>query len=78
MSEPLERIAAALERMHPAPLGAPDFGSASAFVWHPDPDRLLPVGDVNRVEVELLVGIDRSRDTLMANTLQFSHASRAP
>lgn len=72
MSEPLERIAAALERMNPAPLGAPDFGAASAFVWHPDPDRLLPVEEVNRVDVELLVGIDRSRDTLMANTLQFA------
>lgn len=72
MSDPLERIAAALERMHPAPMGAPDFAKATAFVWHPDPDRLLPVEEVNRVDVELLVGIDRPRDTLMANTLQFA------
>ena len=68
----LERIAAALDRMSPAPQPAPDFATATAFVWHPDPDRLVPVADVNRVDVNLLIGIDRSRDTLMANTEQFA------
>lgn len=68
----LERIAAALERMSPPPAGAPDFGAANAFVWHPDPDRLQPVETVNRVDLELLVGIDRSRDTLFGNTAQFA------
>ena len=72
MSDPLERIAAALDRMSPAPVGPPDFEMASAFVWHPDPDQLVPVPEVNRVDVDLLVGIDRSRDTLMANTAQFA------
>ena len=68
----LKRIADALERMRPPPLGAPDFDAATAFVWHPDPDRLVPVPQVNRVPVELLIGINRSRDTLMANTTQFA------
>ncbi|MFG5380123.1 ATP-binding protein [Yoonia sp. R2-816] len=54
----------------PAPV--PDFSQASAFVWHPDPDRLEPIARVNRVDVGLLVGVDRSRDTLMANTAQFA------
>ena len=72
MSEPLERIAAALERMSPAPMGAPDWGAADAFVWHADPDRLQPVAEVNRVDLPLLVGIDRARDILLANTLQFA------
>ncbi|MDX8353253.1 ATP-binding protein [Cognatiyoonia sp. IB215182] len=67
-----ERIAEALERLSPPPAPAPDFGSAEAFVWHPDPDRLLPVAQVNRVVIDLLVGIDRSRDTLLANTTQFA------
>ena len=70
--DPLERIAAALERMRPAPMAAPDFDAADAFVWHVEPDRLEPVAEVNRVEMDLLVGIDRSRDTLLANTLQFA------
>jgi len=72
----LERIAAALERQSPAPLGAPDFSQADAFVWHVDPDRLVPVPKVNRVKLDLLVGINRSRDTLLQNTMQF--ASRSP
>jgi predicted AAA+ superfamily ATPase len=68
----LRRIADALERLRPAPQPAPDFGTASAFVWHTDPDRLEPVERVNRVDVGLLVGVDRSRDTLLANTRQFA------
>ncbi len=72
MSDPLERIAAALERMAPAPLEAPDFAAADAFVWHVEPDRLEPVARVNRVEMSLLLGIDRSRDTLVENTEQFA------
>ncbi len=72
MTEPLERIAAALERMSPPPLDAPDFAKADAFVWHTAPDRLAPVARVNRVDLPLLIGIDRSRDTLLANTEQFA------
>ena len=68
----LKRIAEALERLSPAAGKAPDFAKASAFVWHADPDRLEPVAQVNRIGVDLLVGVDRSRDTLMANTLQFA------
>ncbi len=72
MADPLDRIAAALERMSPAPLDAPDFNSADAFVWHVSPDRLEPVTKINRVDLDLLVGINRSRDTLLSNTLQFA------
>jgi len=71
-TDPLDRVAAALERMAPAPLTAPDFEAADAFVWHVSPDRLEPVATVNRVDMQLLVGIDRSRDTLLANTQQFA------
>ena len=72
MTEPLERIAAALERLRPGPAIAPNLDAAGAFVWHADPDRLDPVTRVSRIDVDLLVGIDRSRDTLMANTERFA------
>ncbi|MBY6156761.1 ATP-binding protein [Pseudooceanicola nitratireducens] len=68
----LTRIAEALERMAPAPLASPDFDAADAFVWETDPERLAPVSRVSRVDLDLLVGIDRSRDTLLANTRQFA------
>jgi len=32
---------------------------------------------VNRVDISLLVGIDRSRDTLMENTLMFARGTAA-
>jgi uncharacterized protein len=71
----MERIAAALERLAPAPLPVPDF-SAEAFAWHArsegGPDRLEPVARVSRVDIALLIGVDRSRDTLLANTRHFA------
>jgi uncharacterized protein len=70
--EALRRIAEALERLAPKPRSAPDFTVAQAFVWHVDPDRLEPVADVARVEIDLLVGIDRARDILLENTRQFA------
>ena len=75
MSDPnpdLARIADALERMAPPPAPAPTFTEAAAYVWHPDPDRLEPVETVARVDLAQLIGIDRAKDTLLANTLQFA------
>jgi uncharacterized protein len=71
VTDPLERIAAALERLAPQAAPPPDF-AAPAFVWHVTPDRLEPVARINRVDVSLLVGVDRARDTLVANTRQFA------
>jgi predicted AAA+ superfamily ATPase len=72
IDDPMDRIAAALERIAPAPLAAPDFDAASAFVWHTGPDRLEPVAQVSRVEIDLLLGVERARDTLLQNTTQFA------
>jgi len=67
----LTRIAEALERISPAPIAQPDF-NAEAFVWHVSPDRLVPVTKVKRIDIGLLVGIDRARDILLENTAQFA------
>ncbi len=77
MSDPLARIAAALERLAPPPQPVPDFAAAEAFLWHSQPDRLEPVARVNRVALGLLRGIDRARDTLLANTVQFAQGHAA-
>jgi uncharacterized protein len=71
VTDALDRIAAALERLAPAPMPAPDF-TAEAFVWHTSPDRLEPVAHVSRVDLSLLVGVNRSRDTLLENTRHFA------
>ena len=71
-TEALSRIAIALERLAPPTPAAPDFTAADAFVWNPAGPRLEPVRRVNRVEMVLLQGIDRSRDTLIENTSRFA------
>ena len=68
----LIRIAEALERMSPPTPPAPDVTGAEAFVWHTAPDRLEPVAKVSRVALDLLVGVNRARDTLLENTLHFA------
>ena len=50
----------------------PDFAAADAFIWQPQGSRLAPVPRVNRVEMALLKGIDRVRDTLVENTERFA------
>lgn len=77
MTDPMTRIAEALERLAPAPAPAPDLAGAEAFLWHTAPDRLEPVAEVSRVDLGLLRGIDRARDTLLANTLQFARGAAA-
>jgi len=67
----LERIANALERLAPKPKTLPDLTAADAFIWHPD-GRLAPVPRVNRVDMSLLKGVDRVRDTLVENTERFA------
>jgi predicted AAA+ superfamily ATPase len=67
----LEAIAAHLYAASPAAASPEPFGSADAFVWHPD-GRLSPVPRVSRVDLGLLKGIDRMRDILIENTERFA------
>lgn len=69
----LARIADALERLAPPPAPAIDVNAADAFVWHADPDGLEPVDQVNRVEIDLLKGIERQRTQLLDNTRRFAN-----
>jgi len=72
LEEALERVAAALERLSPPPAPVPDFAVADAYVWHGDRGELQAVARVNRVDIGLLVGIDRARDILLDNTRRFA------
>jgi len=75
-AQTLTRIASALDRLAPRPNAEADFAAADAFIWQPQGSRqgsqLAPVPRVNRVEMTLLKGIDRVRDTLMENTERFA------
>jgi hypothetical protein len=67
----LERIANALERAAPPAPPPFDPAAADAFLWGPE-RRLVPVPQVAHVEMRLLTGIDRARDTLVENTERFA------
>jgi hypothetical protein len=68
----LGRIVAALERLAPPPVSSVALGRTEAFVWHASTRSLTPVVAVNRVELALLQGVNRQRDTLLANTRRFA------
>ncbi|HEX9491146.1 MAG TPA: ATP-binding protein [Stellaceae bacterium] len=68
----LQRVAAALDRLAPPPPPDLDLDLADAFVWHAERGWLEPVPAVNRVDLELLQGIDRVRDILLDNTRRFA------
>lgn len=68
----LKRIAEALERLSPPPAKDAVLDGADAFIWHPEGERLEPIARVNRVDIDLLKGIDRVRDILHDNTRRFA------
>ncbi|MFT0862051.1 ATP-binding protein [Ancylobacter sp. G4_0304] len=68
----LTRIAEALERLAPARTEQADVTAADAFIWQADERRLEPVPRVSKVDMELLRGIDRTRDLLVDNTMRFA------
>ncbi|HXY99330.1 MAG TPA: ATP-binding protein [Stellaceae bacterium] len=68
----LQRIADALDRIAPPAAPGNDLAAADAFVWHAESGWLEPVPKVNRVDLDLLQGIDRVRDILLENTRRFA------
>jgi predicted AAA+ superfamily ATPase len=68
----LSRIAEALDRLAPPAPAGTDMASAEAYVWHAAGHRLEAVPKVNRVELDLLQGIDRQKETLLENTRRFA------
>ena len=72
LTEYLDRIAEALERLAPPPPAPADLTATDAFVWHPSPPRLMPVPNVSRVDIALLQGVERQKQILLDNTLRFA------
>ena len=73
----LQRIAQAIERLGPPPEPKIDIKSANAYVWSAEHKNLIPVAEMQYMPLPLLKGIDQSRDTLLANTLQFARGYSA-
>ena len=71
IAERLDRLLELIERAVPPAPARPDFAAADAFVWLAASRSLQPVEKVNRVDIDLLKGIDRLRDILKENTERF-------
>ena len=67
----LTRIADALERQFPGNMVPDALEKADAYVWQSDVRQLIPINSVNRLDIDLLKGIDEQRDDLLVNTLGF-------
>ncbi|MFC6444840.1 ATP-binding protein [Shinella zoogloeoides] len=66
------RITAALERLAgPAP-AVNDWNAADVFVWVPARLQVQPVKRPNRIDIDLIRGVDHVRDILVDNTVRFA------
>ena len=65
MTDPLDRIAAALERLSPAPPPPADMRAHPAYVWRGG--GLVPARAFAPVPLDRLIGIDRQKAALVAN-----------
>lgn len=73
-TDPLARIAAALERMAPPPLPPTDWSAAPAYVW--SGATVLAVRDLKAIALDRLVGIDAQKASLAENIRR--HAAGLP
>jgi predicted AAA+ superfamily ATPase len=64
-ADPLARIAAALERLAPAPSGSADWDACPAYVWDGKAARSVP--RIDAPALGLLRGIDMQKDLVAAN-----------
>jgi hypothetical protein len=72
LAKKLDLLIAAVARLAPAEPRAPAFDAADCFVWEAERGELEPIRRVNRVEIDLIRGVDRVRDILVDNTQRFA------
>lgn len=78
----LTRLVESLERIAPPPPPPPDFTAADGFLWQAGAKAgghgvLQPVKRINRIPLDLLMGIDHVRDILVENTRRFAEGHTA-
>ena len=69
----LDQLIAILSRMAPAEAKPLNMDHCDCFVWNPDKLALTPVKHVNRIDIDLIKGVDQARDALIENTRQFAN-----
>lgn len=72
LTHKIDRLIDAIERLAPPSVPLTDLTVADCFVWTAEPGFLEPVHHVNRIDIDLIRGVDRMRDILMDNTARFA------
>jgi predicted AAA+ superfamily ATPase len=75
MSDPLERIAAALERLAPGGMAETDWTGAPAYVW--DGASARPVERFDAPELDQLRGIEQQKATVVENVRRLARGAAA-
>lgn len=73
LNHKLDQLIAILSRMAPAEAKPLNMDNCDCFVWNPDKLALTPVKHVNRIDIDLIKGVDQARDALIENTRQFAN-----
>lgn len=73
LNHKLDQLIAILSRMAPAEAKPLVMDHCDCFVWNPDKLALTPVKHVNRIDIDLIKGVDQARDALLENTRQFAN-----
>ncbi len=70
-------LRSAIERLAGPVPAENNWNDADCFVWSPSRIELQPVAKPNRVDLNLIKGVDRVRDILLENTRRFSQGYAA-
>ena len=69
----LVRIATALERLAPPDKKINNLDCSEGFIFETKSGLIRPVENINRIPISLLQGIEKQKETLFNNTLNFSN-----
>lgn len=72
LNQKLDRLIAILSRMAPPEAVPFNLDQCDCFVWNPDKLSLIPVNHVNRIDIDLIKGVEKARDALIENTRHFA------
>lgn len=68
----LRALRQAVESLQPRQTPLLDLQRADGFVWNAERGEAQAVDKINRIPLALLIGVERQRDTLLANTERFA------
>ncbi len=77
LEQKLDRLIEAIERIAPAKVQAADFEQADCFVWDAEHMALQAVPSVNRIDINLIQGVEQVKQQLLGNTTRFAEGFSA-